>query len=299
MATEPLLSRADVDQLERLSLESLWAISAGMVGQRQGPGRGVGIEFADYRPYRPGDDLRRIDRHVFARIQELLIKTAPRESRIWLSVLVDASRSMDHGEPNKLWYARRMAALLGTVALLSADAVQVQLLSDGGAVAGGQLDAPGLLALLATELAELPAGRGTQLGASVEQAQLHGIRHDVSVLISDCLVPADDLAAALRQLGRAGATATLVHVMDPAEASPALSGSVELQDAETGQRLAATVTDLLEDRYATNYQEFVERTQAICRDARVGYVPASTSVDPLELLLAQAGRGVLAAQRAA
>ena len=172
------------------------------------------------------------------------------------------------------------------------------MLSDGGAVAGGQLDAPGMLALLATELEELPTGQGTRLAASVEQARDQGIHADVSVLISDCLVPAADLTDALRRLSGGGSTATLVHVMDPAEAAPELNGSVELRDAETGQSLAATLTDALEDRYSTRYQEFVERTQMLCRAAHVSYVPASTSADPLELLLAQAGRGVLLAHGA-
>jgi uncharacterized protein (DUF58 family) len=292
-AEAPLITREDVRQLERLTLESLEAINVGIVGQREGAGRGEGVEFADYRPYTPGDDLRRIDWHVFARLRELVIKSAPRESRASLSVMLDASRSMDLGEPNKLRYGRRLAALLGTVALLRSDEIQVQVLSDGNAVAGGQLDAPGMLAALAFEVAQLPSGRTTQLERSVRRARISSVPQEVAVLISDCLVPPDDLNGALRQLSQSATAATLLHVLDPAEASPALRGSVELQDRETGQRLIATMTDELERRYVEHYREFLEGTQAACRANGVRYLPASTSVDPLELLVESGRRGIV------
>src|ERR1700742_4179811 len=102
MAGEPpLLSNDDVRRLERLSIASLDAIEAGMTGQREGPARtAAGLEFAEHRRYTPGDDLRRIDWNAYGRLRELLIKNSPSESRIWLSLMIDASRSMDSGEPN-------------------------------------------------------------------------------------------------------------------------------------------------------------------------------------------------------
>jgi uncharacterized protein (DUF58 family) len=290
---QPLLTREDVRQLERFSLDTLEAINVGLVGQREGASRGEGVEFADYRPYTPGDDLRRIDWHVFARQHELVVKMAPGESRASLSVMLDASRSMDLGEPNKLRYGRRLTALLGTVALLRSDAIQVQVLSDGNAVAGGQLDAPGMLAALAFEVAQLPSGRTTQLERSVRRARISSARQELAVLISDCLTPPDDLNGALRELGQSATAATLLHVLDPTEASPALRGSVELQDRETGQRLVATMTDELVHRYLEHYREFLEATQAACRANGIHYVPASTSVDPLELLVESGRRGVM------
>jgi len=111
----PLLDRADIQVLERLSVESLDAIVTGLVGQRDGPGQTVGFEFSDYRRYTPGDDVRRIDWNIYARLRELHVRTAPQEASLALSVLLDASRSMDSGEPNKLRFGRRLAALLAAV----------------------------------------------------------------------------------------------------------------------------------------------------------------------------------------
>src|ERR1700744_6244899 len=171
----PLLDTSDVRQLERLSIASLSAIEAGFTGQREGPARTVaGLEFAEHRRYAPGDDLRRLDWSAYGRLRELLVKTAPSESRIWMSLLVDASRSMDAGEPNKLWYARRLAALLGTIALLRSDSVQVHMLADGRSIAGGRLDAAGMLSALAAEIARLPGGTPTELARSIARSSAIG-----------------------------------------------------------------------------------------------------------------------------
>ena len=214
----PLLGSDDVRRLERLSIASLHAIEAGLTGQREGPARTAsGLEFAEHRRYAPGDDLRRIDWHVYGRLRELLVKTAPSESRIWLSEMIDASRSMDSGDPNKLWYARRFAALLGAVALLRSDSVQVHVLADGGSVAGGRLDAAGMVAVLAQEIARLPAGTATRLSRSVARSRGGGEPTELAVLISDCLVAAADLESALSQLSLTARAAVLVHVLDPQE----------------------------------------------------------------------------------
>jgi uncharacterized protein (DUF58 family) len=295
----PLLRREDIRQLERLSLESLEAIRAGLIGRQESPERGSGLEFADYRRYTPGDDLRRIDWNVYGRFHELLVKTAPTEARVWLSVLLDTSRSMDSGEPNKLYYARRLAALLGTVALLRTDAVQVQVLSDGEAVAGGRFDAAGMLSVLAMEVRRLPTGRTTRLESSVRHARAVGYGAELSVLISDALVPPDDLAGALRELARTAPSAVLIHILDPEESTAGPAGSVELHDVETGANMRAAITEQIQARYAEHYEEFRMRTIELCRANRVRYLAAPTSVEPLDLVVASAHAGeVLRAQPA-
>ena len=155
---EPLLDAGMVRALEHLSLVSLDAIVAGFAGQREGAAGAPGLEFSDYRPYAPGDDLRSIDWNVYARLRELLIKVSPSEGHIAVDLLIDASRSMDYGDPNKLRYARTLAAAFGTVALLRSDSARAWALSDGEAHAGDAMDAPRLLIPLAAEVERLPGG---------------------------------------------------------------------------------------------------------------------------------------------
>ncbi len=294
MGVEPtLLTRDDVRQLERLSLVSLGAIAAGLIGQREGAGRGQGVEFADYRRYTPGDDVRRIDWNVYARLRELLVTTSPQEARVWMSVLLDTSRSMDYGQPNKLRYGRRLATLLGTVALLRADRVQVQVLSDGGAVAGGQLDAASMLRLLSVEVERLPEGRTTDLARSIRAARAGAADPELAVLITDGMVSPGDLAAALSEFARFARSAAFVHVVDPADEVALPTGDVELRDLETSQALRVVITAEVRQGYEERYREFGARVEAQCRANGINYVAAPTSVDPLELLLDMARSATL------
>jgi uncharacterized protein (DUF58 family) len=284
-----LLDRGDIAALERLSLESLDAIVAGLVGEREASGRTVGFEFADYRPYVAGDDVRRIDWNIYARLHELHVRTSPQEASLWLSVLLDASRSMDSGVPNKLFYGRRLAALLGAVALLRDDAVEVHTLSDGASADSGGFDSGSdVLGAMVDELERLPAGRSTDLQESIRRAATSGWQPEVAVLISDGLVPHDELAAAAQELARSARSATFVHVTDPVRTLADWAGSTLLLDSETGQRIDATITPDVQQRYAERYARLSAEIARECRANGVRYVKADTSVDPLDFLIARA-----------
>jgi uncharacterized protein (DUF58 family) len=285
----PLLDRQDIRALEGLSLESLEAIVAGLIGQREAPGRSAGFEFADYRRYNPGDDVRRIDWNIYARLHELHVRTAPLQASLWLSVLMDASRSMDSSEPSKLRYGRRLAALLGAVALLRGDAVEVHTLSDGDSVAGGSFDSGGdALGAMVSELERLPAGRTTQLQESIRRSSRSGWEAELEVLISDGLVPSDELSDALAELARGARFTTLIHVSEPVEAVGEWLGSSLLLDSETGQRRDAMITPEVQERYAERYARWCRGIEQQCRGYGVRYVGADVTVDPLQLLLAGA-----------
>lgn len=285
-ARRPLLEREDLRTLERLSLESLDAILAGLVGQREGPGRASGFEFAGYRRYTPGDDVRRIDWNIYQRLHELHVRIAPQEASVWLAVLLDASRSMDSGEPNKLRYGSRLAALLGAIALLHADAVEVHALSDGGSVTSGSFDAGGAeLGVLVDELERLPSGRTTELDQSIRRSAKSGWQPEMAVLISDALVSSDALAAAILELARAARSATLVHVVDPGGGVSDWAGSTVLLDIETGRRIDATISAQVQEEYAARYARWCVQVEQQCRAQGVGYVKAPASTDPLELLI--------------
>jgi uncharacterized protein (DUF58 family) len=281
-----LLDRDDVRALEQLSLRSLDALVASLVGQREGPGRGAGFEFADYRRYVPGDDVRRIDWNVYERLHELYIRTAPEEASLWLSVLVDASRSMDSGEPNKLHYARRLAALLAAVAMLRNDAVELHTLSDGDSSASASFDSGGAqLGAMVDELERLPAGLTTELARSIRRSATSGWLPELAVLISDGLVDSAALARAIEELSRSARSAMLVHVGEPAGGTDGFAGSVLLRDSETGRRIDAMLTAEIRARYAATYERWRAQVEELCRAQGVGYLYADPRVDPLELLL--------------
>ncbi|MEO8511386.1 MAG: DUF58 domain-containing protein, partial [Chloroflexota bacterium] len=120
-------------RLEQLELASRRMTAGRMKGERRSVRRGQSIEFADYRTYASGDDLRQLDWNVYARLERLFIRLFVEEEDVTVHVLVDASRSMDFGEPNKLDFARRAAAALAYLGLAHLDRVSVAFLGDGHA----------------------------------------------------------------------------------------------------------------------------------------------------------------------
>ncbi len=116
-------------QLERLELVTRKVFRGRMKGERRSKRKGQSVEFADFRAYAPGDDLRSLDWNLYARLDRLIVKLFLEEEDLHFYVLVDASRSMDFGEPTKLEYAKQLAAALGFIGLVRTDRVRIETLS--------------------------------------------------------------------------------------------------------------------------------------------------------------------------
>ncbi|HYO51156.1 MAG TPA: DUF58 domain-containing protein, partial [Chloroflexia bacterium] len=114
-----------LSKLDRLSLVLGRDLLSGLMGEHNALRRTSGIEFADHRQYSPGDDLRRVDWNAYARLGTLHIRQSQAEHDTVLYLLVDASPSMEYGEPSKFLVARRLAAAFGYIALSHLDAVIV------------------------------------------------------------------------------------------------------------------------------------------------------------------------------
>src|SRR3712207_2259264 len=116
-------------QLERLVLLMKSPVRGGLKGGRRSVKRGQSVEFADFRDYSLGDDLRQLDWNVYARLERLFVKLFVEEEDVTVTILVDASASMAVGRPQKLLFAKRAAAALGYIGLASEDRVAVSVLA--------------------------------------------------------------------------------------------------------------------------------------------------------------------------
>src|SRR5512147_1348130 len=113
--TDQLLQPSFLYALDRLALVSRRMRAGTFKGERRSPRRGGSVEFADYREYAPGDDFRQVDWNAYARLERLFLRLFVEEEDATVHILLDASKSMDWGEPNKWLYARRVAAALGYI----------------------------------------------------------------------------------------------------------------------------------------------------------------------------------------
>ena len=283
MPVAPLLDPGDLRELQRYALAEPVAPRDRSIGARSGRRRQEGPEFVDFRPYVPGDDPRRVDWRVYARLGELVVRSALAESHIDVAVMIDASGSME----GKFRWAQRLAAMLGVVALQSSDAVTVRVLADGEASAARPSTAPQQILVLVEEVARLPRGTRTDLARSLARAarDLTGSSPpDLAVLITDLLVPREEIDRVVAGLARSGRDANLVWVNEPADLETDLRGPTELRDVETGETLLLDVDAAEGRRYAEFAAEQRASAEAACRRHGVGFTPASTSRTPLDLL---------------
>ena len=116
-------------QLDRLKVLMKQPVRGGLKGGRRSVKRGQSVEFADFRDYTLGDDLRQLDWNVFARLERLFVKLFVEEEDVTITFLIDASPSMSFGTPEKLLFAKRAAAALGYIGLAAEDRVVVASLT--------------------------------------------------------------------------------------------------------------------------------------------------------------------------
>src|SRR5437660_6266925 len=127
---QPLLEPQFLARLEQLELVSRKIFLGRMKGERRSKRKGQSVEFADYRNYVVGDDLRFLDWNLYARLDRLFLRLFMEEEDLHFYVLIDSSLSMDFGNPSKLHYAKQIAAALGFIGLVNLDRVVIEAFND-------------------------------------------------------------------------------------------------------------------------------------------------------------------------
>ena len=155
-----VFDEAFLRQLERLLLIMRSPVRGGLKGGRRSVKRGQSVEFADYREYTLGDDLRQPDWNVYARLERLFVKLFVEEEDVTVTLLVDASASMAAGHPSKLLFAKRAAAALGYIGLASEDRIAVTALNGRTARRRASLRGSGRVFRLLADLSAIQSADG-------------------------------------------------------------------------------------------------------------------------------------------
>lgn len=273
-----LFDETTLRKLNQLTLVASRMRAGTNKGDRRSTRRGSSVEFADYRVYAPGDDLRRLDWNIYARLDRPFIKLLEEEEDLAVTLLLDGSRSMDwgQGEAHKFSYARRLAAGLGAVALASGDALSVCFLQDGRVAAEyGPTRGQAGLARLFAFLEGLQAGGSTDLTAALRQVAIKPRRPGLVILISDLLAP-DGYESGLYPLLGRGHEAALIHLLAPDELDPPLSGDLQLVDLETGQEQDVSIDAGLRRAYRERVQAWIHSIRAGSRKRGIRYLDLDT-----------------------
>lgn len=285
----PLLDPATVARLGRLRLAGRRRVEGRFSGAHASRRYGASLDFADYREYVPGDDLRRIDVHAHARLGKRLVKLYDAEDEAALRVVVDLSASMGFGR--KLEVARQVAAALAIVAIGGGDRVRL-LLSGAEVDAGPWFRGNPALGVVDQRLSTAGAGGRADLVAGLRRALGEGPRGPV-VLVSDLLF--DQWQTTLDALGLGRADTCLVQVLSRTDVEPDLDGDLRLADSETGAEVEVGIADATLADYADVVGRWLADVDAAC-GARGIACARLIDDEPLDdfLLAALPAAGILA-----
>ncbi len=281
------LSTSFLSRLDRLSFVARRIRAGQTAGERRSTRHGTSVEFADYRDYAKGDDLRRVDWNIYARLERPFVKLFEEEQDLAVHLLLDGSGSMDwegaeQGE-GKWTYARQLAAALGYVALRDGDRLTVTALRAFPPTPFGPARGRGHVLRLFTWLEGLDADGVTDLNESLRAYALRSHRAGLVLLISDLFSPSGYVAGLTTLLAR-GHEVVLLHLLSPAEVEPPLGGDLRLVDIETGEAQEVTIDGGMRALYRRRLATWQAKISATCRARDVHYIPLVTDT-PLERIV--------------
>ena len=256
-----LFDPASLAALGRIEIVARWIVDGFMSGLHRSPRKGFSVEFAEFRPYQPGDDLRYIDWKIAARSDRWVVKQYEEETNLRASIVLDVSKSMvwsghelrvlggaAEQSPStrltKLAYGERLTAALALLLLRQRDAVGLVRFDSQIRSAVPPRARNGQWRRVVAALEEPGAGRESSAPAALEQAARLINRRGMIVLISDLLMDIPEVERAVRGLRAAGHDVTVLHLMDPAERELPASGEAVFVDPESAFEIPASITDV-------------------------------------------------------
>jgi uncharacterized protein (DUF58 family) len=279
----PLLAPDFLRRLEQLELVSKRVRAGRMKGDRLSKRKGRGSEFADFRPYSVGDDLRFLDWNLFGRLDKLFLRMFLEEEDLSVHLLIDNSGSMEFGTPTKLRYAQQVAAALGFVGLINLDRVTVETIggerSARSPVFRGRPSLPRLLKAIGNIR---PAGGG-ELNRSLRNFSLTATGRGVAIILSD-FMDKDGFEDGLRFLAARSLDVYAIHVLSEEEIHPPFTGDLKFTDLEDGDEAEVTISAPLLARYERTLNAFRNSVSSFCTKRGMSYLFTSNQV-PFEKLV--------------
>jgi uncharacterized protein (DUF58 family) len=282
------LDPAVLHGISSLDLVAKTVVDGFVAGLHKSPDFGFSLEFAEYRAYAPGDDLRHVDWNLFARTERCYLKRYRGETNTQLTILLDASNSMKYasGAVTKMDYARYLAASMFYLSIHNQrDPAGLIVFDDEvrnyirPSTRQGQL----YRLLAGLEQAE-PAAR-TDFGKPLKHFQEFLRKRGIVLVISDFYEQPETIVKAIEPLRFHGSEVVLFHVLDPKEIFPEMRGPAILVDLETDQKLEV-IPDYVKTQYRAKMDDHLAQMQDRAQSAGLGYHLLTTD-KPLDKALTE------------
>jgi len=268
-----------------LQLVARTVVEGFLAGLHRSPYHGFSLDFAEYREYSPGDDIRGIDWKVFARSDRYYVKKFQGDTNSQVFLLLDTSASMgfESAGLSKLDYGRFLAAALAYLAVRQNDAVGLVSFDIGVRSFTPPRTRHGHLLELLGRLEQMDSRGKSNLAAVLESMAGTIRRRSIVVLISDFYEDPEKLAKSLRYLHQRGHDLVLFHLLDPVEKELPLEGIATLEDIETGEQIPYSAEHSRAE-YLSELGRHLDSLRRSCRDIRIDYQLLQTS-EPLDRAL--------------
>ena len=292
MPTTLKLAPAFLHQLGRLALTSQRRLATLGQGDRRSPLRGNSLQVVDFRPYAPGDDVRQVDWNFYGRSGELFVRLYEDEQILAVHLLIDVSRSMDWGDPNKRDVALQLAGALAYVALNSYDRVHVGFLGERVVGQAGPFWGRQQAAAAFAALGAAPSSDHTDIAASITDYLTRLHRPGLVIFLSDLLSPTSE--EGIRRLSAGNHEVSVIHLLAPQEIDPEPAEDIRLIDRETNQFIEVHLDGATLAQYQQRLTEWSSGLARLCRQRNVRYLRLG-SADDLErtMIRAMRAQGIL------
>ncbi len=294
-----LLDPAALASLGHLELVTRWVVDGFLTGLHRSPRKGFSVEFAEHRPYQPGDDLRYLDWRIAARADRWVVKQFEEETNARAALVLDVSASMQWtgsaARLTKLAYAEHLLGALALLLLRQRDAVGLVRADTAVQTVIPPRARRAHWWRIAAALSGPGGGPGSDLVLALGQAAHLVRRPGFVVLVSDLLVEPDPLLEQLRALRARGHEVLVLQVLDPAERDFPDDGEALYTDPESGLSVPASTADVKDDYRATVVDALSTWRAGILR-AGCRYALAYTDQPfglPLRALVRAGGRGAM------
>lgn len=286
MAQEATLLDPDfLRKLERLSIVSKKVFTGKIKGERKSKKKGLSVEFADYRDYAQGDDLRFIDWNIFSRLDELFLKLFMEEEDLYFYLILDASKSMDFGEPLKMDFAKKVTAALAYVGLSNLDRISVSAFSSKINKTLPPMRGKSQVWRLFSFINDIEPDGETSLRQVLKEFILRNTHKGVAVVVSDFL-DRGGYEDALKFLIQRHFDVFVIQVLSKQELNPEIIGHLKLLDSETNEYVEISASRAVFKTYKKNLDSFTGQLRAFCLAKGIGYILASSAM-PFDKLVLQ------------
>jgi uncharacterized protein (DUF58 family) len=263
-------------ELDRFSLVVHKRVTSNYAGPRRSIAFGRGVVFKDHRIYAPGDDYRAIDWKVFARTDDLYIKTYEEERNLVVHIIVDFSSSMNFGKPvTKFDYASMIGVGFAYLAMKDNEKIQFSTFADTLEVFQPKKGMSQLAAMVEHMNSIKMKGKSNVKDAMKKYKKMIGSRAMI-IIMSDFLINIEEIKAALHLLGNH--EIKVIQVLDPVEKGLKLQGDYRLKDSETGQKVRASISPRLRSAYQKQLDEHCDSIADACIAQKIDYHLITTDV---------------------